>query len=389
METPRRPNPGKLHRFPIRHRVFCKVDSRPQAGTPGKWRPPCPWLFASFFWIVGTGCALAQNLVSPWDLKPVAPTDAPYACPAPPHVPAEVNVGGGYYTDSHHSIIDELKKKNYLAAKAPYDRFTQSIVDAADTYRTTGSRRAALGAAALLESAAKDHFLAGKCTTGQDHYVQGWLGGAVIIAYLKVRPSGLITTEQKNVILPWVKSIAIITRTYFDPHHTDARAPRTSNNHLYWAGITVTAAGIATGDHDLFNWGMQTYEAGVSQIQPDGTLPREMDRALRALHYHLFALAPLVMLAEFGEDNGIAMYARHGRALDRLIRRATDGIQDPSYFVKATGVKQETIKTLSADDVAWIKPYLHRFPDPPKPTLEKLLGRARSLSDLYMGGLPP
>jgi poly(beta-D-mannuronate) lyase len=231
--------------------------------------------------------------------------------------------------------------------------------------------------------------LGGKCTTSQDHYVQGWLGGSVIIAYLKVRPSGLVTPEQTAVILPWIKVLAVHAQTFFDPKNTGAKATSVLNNHLYWGGIPVAAAGMATNDHALFDWGIQTYEVGVSQVTADGTLPKEMARAARALHYHIFAIAPLVMLAEYGEDNGITMYARHDGALKRLIQRTVDGIQDPSYFDKAAGIKQEEIKSLSSDDIAWAKPYLHRFPDPPNPALEKFLSQAKSLSDLYMGGLPP
>jgi len=347
------------------------------------------WTLLSFCWIFGTGWALSQNLVSPWDVKPVALTDAPYDCPAPMHPPANINVGGSYYTDSHRSIPDPEKKKNYMEAKAPYDAFTKIIVEAADAYQTTGSRQAALGAASLLESAAKDNFMGGSCTTGQDHYVQGWLGGSVIIAYLKVRPSGLVTPEQTNLILPWLKRIAHTTQTFYDPKNTGAKETKVLNNHLYWGGIPVIAAGVATNDRDLFDWGIQTYEEGVKQVTPDGTLPKEMARAVRALHYHIFAIVPLVMLAEYGEDNGIEMYARHDNALKRLIQRTEEGIYDSSYFDKAAGIKQESMDTLGADDVGWIKPYLHRFPDPPNPNLEKLLGRAKSLQDLYMGGLPP
>src|SRR6185312_4049788 len=54
------------------------------------------------------------------------------------------------------------------------------------------------------------------------------------------------------------------------------------NNHLYWAGVEVSAAGIAANDRELFDWGMNTYHVGVAQIQPDGTLPLEIRRGQRA-----------------------------------------------------------------------------------------------------------
>jgi poly(beta-D-mannuronate) lyase len=46
---------------------------------------------------------------------------------------------------------------------------------------------------------------------------------------------------------------------------------------------------------------MASYDNGVLQIRPDGTLPQEMARGSRAPRYHLYALAPLVLLAEFGK----------------------------------------------------------------------------------------
>ena len=58
-----------------------------------------------------------------------------------------------------------------------------------------------------------------------------------------------------------------------------------------------------------FDWAMAAYDNGVNQIRPDGTLPLEMARGRRAFHYHLYALAPLVLLAEFGEANQLDLYA--------------------------------------------------------------------------------
>jgi poly(beta-D-mannuronate) lyase len=40
---------------------------------------------------------------------------------------------------------------------------------------------------------------------------------------------------------------------------------------------------------------------GLDPIQPDGSLPVDMNHRRMALHYHLFALGPLAMLAELGE----------------------------------------------------------------------------------------
>src|SRR5260370_2005134 len=106
---------------------------------------------------------------------------------------------------------------------------------------------------------------------------------------------------------------------------------------------------------------MATYDNGVDQIQPDGVLPLEMARGGRALHYHLYALAPLVLLAEFGEANHLDLYAHANGSIHRLVNFSVAGLKDPAPFAKATGVQQEVPKTITEDEIRWGPPYLQRF----------------------------
>jgi len=64
----------------------------------------------------------------------------------------------------------------------------------------------------------------------------------------------------------------------------------------------------------------------------------EMARGTRALHYHLYALAPLVPLAEFGEANDLDLYAHASGAIHRLVSFSVGDLQDTTPFAKATGV---------------------------------------------------
>ena len=131
---------------------------------------------------------------------------------------------------------------------------------------------------------------------------------------------------------------------------------------------------------------MESYENGVNQIRPDGTLPLEMARGKRALHYHLYALAPLVLLAEFGEANGLDLYAHANGAIHRLASVSAHGLHDPSLFEKATGVKQEAPAVPSGDQIGWAPAYVKRFPDP---QLSAMIHAAPDLSVYYLGGLSP
>jgi poly(beta-D-mannuronate) lyase len=327
----------------------------------------------------------AQPLRSPWDGKDVTLINAPYSCPAISHLSPNLTTNG-FYSDSKSSVIDPEKWKAYAASSGPYKELGTQIVNAADDYRTTGSRDAAECAIQHMDAAAKDGVLTGEMSSNQAYYVQGWVIGAIAIAYLKVRDSGLILPDQQREILLWIGRVVQQSMQYFNTRRQKGTGDA-ENNHIYWAGVEVSAAGIALNNRKLFDWGANTYLDGVAQIQPDGTLPLEMRRGQRALHYHLYALAPLVYLAEFGEDNGLNLYAEHSYAIKKLAEVSTQGLVDNSFFVKATGTAQDTPKgPPTAEEISWAKIYVSRFPDA---TISQLLAEAPSLSYMYLGGLPP
>ncbi len=326
-----------------------------------------------------------SRLRSPWDSHSVKLTDAPYTCHAVVSLSPDLTTSG-FYADSKSSIIDPEKWKAYTASSGPYKDLGNRVVDAADAYQTTGSRAAVDCVLQHMEAAAKGGVFTGKMSSNQAYYVQGWVIGAVAIAYLKVRGSGLVSSDKQQIILPWIEKVVAQSQDYFEAHRKNS-AGDAQNNHLYWAGVEVAAAGIAANNRKLFDWGMETYRAGIAEIQADGSLPQEMRRGQRALHYHLYALAPLVYLAEFGEENGLHSYAERDYAIRKLATLCVQGLEDNSFFVKATGIPQDTPSgPPAAEQISWARIYLARFPDQ---QLAKLLDQAKSMSYMYLGGLPP
>jgi len=329
--------------------------------------------------------AADSPLRSPWDLYPVTTTDAAFACPAAPQLPRDFSTNS-YYTDSHHSIVDPALKKKYEDSVAGIEDFSRAAVKAADAFQTTGSRAAAQCVASLLESAAKQKALAGTMDGHQAFYVQKWNLGSWAVAYLKVRGSGVVSDEQNKNITAWLKRLAESSRGYCEEKRSHGTGNDAYNNHLYWAGFAVAAAAIANNDRGLFRWAVDAYKQGVHDIREDGTLPLEMDRGQMALHYHLFSLAALVMLAEFGETNGLGLYAERDYVIKRLISRCVQGLEDPSYFQQKTGVPQVTTPEIAPWEISWAQPYTRRFPDP---KISELLAKAPRLNYTMLGGLPP
>jgi poly(beta-D-mannuronate) lyase len=128
------------------------------------------------------------------------------------------------------------------------------------------------------------------------------------------------------------------------------------------------------------------YKEGLGDISAAGTLPMEMDRGQMALHYHLYALAPLIMLAEFGEANGLDLYAERNFAIKKLIARCVAGLEDPSFFQQRTGVAQVIDPQIAAWQISWAQPYTRRFPDA---QISQMLAKAARLNYTMLGGLPP
>src|SRR5581483_997123 len=86
-------------------------------------------------------------------------------------------------------------------------------------------------------------------------YLQDWMLSGAGVAYLKVRNSGVGTSQQDTAIQNWFRQLAEREREYFSDHRnhpgTDAW-----NNHMYWAGLALAVEGVACNDPESFRWGL-------------------------------------------------------------------------------------------------------------------------------------
>src|SRR5262249_52800787 len=72
----------------------------------------------------------------------------------------------------------------------------------------------------------------------------------------------------------------------------------------------------------------------------------ELARGRLALHYHLFALEPLAVLATMARINGVELAPADDAALRRLIAFVVRGLDDPSEIARLAGAAQQD---------AWLK----------------------------------
>lgn len=332
----------------------------------------------------------AQSLRSPWDLDPVKLTQAKYDCPTLAPLPHDV-VAYDYYSDAKHSVTDPARHAAYEAAAKPFLKTEEATEHAADDFRRSGSSEAAACAARILVEDAQASAMTGSMSSNQAYYVQNWAIGAFAIVWLKVRPAGAaalhVTPAESAAVQAWMKTVGGQVEDYFGSEH-EKNSGSGRNNHYYWAGFSVMAAGIAANDRSEFNWGVGTYKFSVDQIAPDGTLPLEMARGQRALHYHLFAIAPLVTMAELASANGDELYAYNNARIHLLVSRTIAGLNDNHYFQEKSGVPQDTPENgvVKGSDISWLPPYARRFPDP---AISALLNKVPVQPEGYLGGMPP
>ncbi len=328
---------------------------------------------------------IANTLHPPFDVAAArarhgtAPTA--FTCPVVPPPVHDLTIGGFYEADSGSSVVDAEAERRYKKAAKPFNDFQKIIAKMSDQYIASNPPQAAAAKCVLawLEDWGQARAILGKMSA-QGGFVRKWGLGVIAVAYLKVRGEPTLDEDIKKGVEIWIRRLAQTVRAEYS---TGTERSSRRNNHLYWAAWSVMAAAVALDDHEMFDWSVGRYRFAMDQIEDDGTLPLEMVRRSKALHYHLYSIPPLVLIAETGARNGLDLYTEQGGALHRLIRRTVAGLDDPSFFAARSGYKQQWRGTLNAAKLAWMEPYYARFKDP---TMIKWIRKFRPLSHTRQGG---
>lgn len=229
----------------------------------------------------------------------------------------------------------------------------------------------------LLNSWASADALMGHISGYQGYYERSWAGTDFAMVILRV-PADVRerSPAQIEVIDAWLKRIAIATRDSEAINHLH-------NNLVYWAGLNLIATGTVTNDSGLIDSGLMRVREGIRDIGPQGELVREVKRGNRALHYHTFALIPLVFSAELVKRRHIDLYRENDHAIDRLANLVIEAVKDPASFAKITPVKQDLFPWTFQDELCWMEPFYARTRDP---RLLELMTPRRPFHEWRLGG---
>lgn len=333
-----------------------------------------------------TACAAQEWRPSPLypalqRMPPPEDTES-FTCPPAPAAIVDIQTVSKYGEKAgklnNSTIVDPESEAEYLADTAPIKNYVKFIVKRADHYIAGNNSAHAEARCALdwLAAWAEGGAFLGEVNR-QGESVRKWELGSFATTYLKVQSASDDET-QKRKIKAWISEIAYKAKEDFS---TNTQLKSRRSNHLYWAAWGVLSAGLATGDKALFDWGVDRYRFAIDQIRDDGSLDLEMARRTKAASYHMFALVPLVMIAEAGEENGLDLYGLQNRRLQKLIDLNLAALDDLKVIGDKAGYPQEDLYTESS--LAWMEAYYARFHDQ---RVLKWLEKNRPMASSRIGG---
>ena len=295
------------------------------------------------------------------------PSIAQSACPAPPPPVRDLAVPR-FYGDKAGTVVDPELDKAHKAAVAPLTAFLREVTSATDKALRKKDAAAAHCPLAWIEAWARGEAWLGTMGTRQAEYQRKWDLAGVTIAYLKLKP--FASPAQRAAIEPWLVRFADKARAFFDD------PARARNNHWYWLGLGLAATSLATESPRHWAEARRIMDDAARDIGADGTIKAELAREKRALHYHTFAVTPLVAMAELAASRAEDWYALGNGALHRLVAVSVEGLRTPEIFDRLSGHAQERPPGTGS---GWLTLYAARFPDRLKGPLPIVTPRHRWL----------
>lgn len=195
--------------------------------------------------------------------------------------------------------------------------------------------------------------------------------------------------EQRSLVENWIESRidTIATTPWMEEVDLD--------NKKYLFGSLQMAFGIAVGDKQRFDYGVNVYKRAISGLRDDGSLVGDSERWGSAIHYSNAAVTSLVTIAQMASNQGVDLYTfkKNGKSLDIAINFLLDATDNPSviYEYAKQGRHSGSFRGFTAsnqkndwsnEDAQWTYFYSTRFPD------GALTKRMRLMIPLLRDGLP-
>ena len=395
---------------------------RTLAADPGVPAVPAPWRLYRHAWISPD---LADVPATPfWEPETYDTSDTsigwtgggafepPESQTVPPDMIVPSMYGPPNPDNPGRDVVHPPSFALFTAIVTPIRQVQKDVVAATDAYLATGATSVAYATIGWLLQAAEAGVLTGVRNDTGTAQIERWLGCAGS-AYLKVCRAGFGTPAERAVIEAYFQDLAEQLIAF----QIEKRAIGSSyaiNNHYFWAAWGISVVGLILGNREMIEFGHECLDFAIDASADAGAIPVELDpapgegegfpgedddpdpeeegvegiqpaesvRLTRALHYHNFAMPPLVALAEIAIADGRDPYGRRGGQLHKMAQFTSDAIDDPALMTAVQeailgpgkGAAQDTSmwtgpsgvvphRLPNGSQMAWMWIYTRRFPD--------------------------
>jgi poly(beta-D-mannuronate) lyase len=292
----------------------------------------------------------------------------------------------GYITIPPYYADDRSYTKNpeYKSVMKLFKRFDKRVTRLAEMYVSTLDDSYARCLVDILTEWSKDESLLhyqykDANNKKQAWYTVGWSAANAGMAYSIVKDSSLIPKENKIKIENWLNKVAHKLISF--PGGPGSCCANLS----YWRGLAAIIIGVVSKDNILFRFGVERYISALKSMNQDGSLPLEMKRGKRALHYQRFAIFVLVYIAEVAYQQGYNLYDIEidGKSLHLAIDFLMKGINNVSMIEEMVGKEQDISFITKKGGFNWMEPYSQRYT---KKEVDKFLKKIRPVKNYSRGG---
>lgn len=276
---------------------------------------------------------------------------------------------GFYQPDKTMSVVDSKKMSDYTRkmwpTKVVKEGLSTLVVDAVaanSEHARSEARRCILGQSTLW--ADKRAMLSGledNTPLGHRQAVLEilWTGIAFTNAYAIADQIAPVEPAIKARTDPWFEALKETIVTEFTPRPRDKKDQwlDAHANHWLWAGASVGSIAIILQDRAAFDWSMNILQTALDEAPEDGSLPRELKRGQRSLHYQNFAMAAISTMVAMADRNGVSLNAEQEAKLKAMAIFSADAYENPAAIEEMTGKKQEK----RASMLTWAAPLSLHF----------------------------
>jgi len=261
-------------------------------------------------------------------------------CPSVPAPVITIPASRRYVeSDPHRATVDPDAVAQRHQKLMPVFRFLSIVAHLSDeVFRGESDKMRCL--TRTLDQWAKVNALLGHTRAMQPGYDRAWALAGLSLAILKGQRVGL---QPSDDVRRWLKQLAAQVRTFAERHEL-------RNNLGAWSALGVGASSRITNDELDWQWAVAYHKMMLSQVDPDGTMPRELSRGKRALGYHVFAAIPLIALQQLRECRKDAD-ENSKKSLSRLLLLLRSDSKGEVIRTKSGGFEQEDSPT----NPSWIE----------------------------------